>query len=61
MDSLKSIYANIYEIQLDECLLETKQLIEAFLFECQCTLFLYDITSKNSFELISQLINIFYL
>ena len=57
MDSLKSIYANIYEIQLDECLLETKQLIEAFLFECQCTLFLYDITSKNSFELISQLIN----
>ena len=57
IDSLKSIYLNIYEIKIDEDIIEDKQSIEAFLFGCQCTLFLFDITSKNSFELIQKVIN----
>ena len=58
LDFEKSIYLNIYEIHVDENLLEQKQTLEAMLFECQCTLFLFDITSKKSFELIKNLINL---
>ena len=54
---MKSIYINIYEITFDENLLEDKQSLEAFLYECQCALFLLDITSKKSYELIKELIN----
>ena len=37
---------------------ENSQAIHSFLFECQCCLFLFDITSKASFELINNLVNI---
>jgi small GTP-binding protein len=58
IDSLKSFYLNIYEIKIDEDFIEDKQTIESFLFGCQCTLFLFDITSKKSFELIQKVIDI---
>ena len=58
MDSLKSIYLNIFEIPVDENLIEESQSLDAFLYECQCALFLIDITSKKSFELIKKLINL---
>ena len=48
---------NIYEIRLNEDLLKDISTINVFLFQCQCALFLVDITSKNSFELIKNLIN----
>ena len=58
MDSLKSIYLNIFEIPVDENLIEESQSLDAFLYECQCALFIFDITSKKSFELIKKLINL---
>ena len=57
LDSLKSIFLNIYEISVED-LIEKKESIEAFLFGCQCTLFLFDITSKKSFELMEKLIDL---
>ncbi len=47
----------MYEITIDDNLIEKEQSINSFLFECQCTLFLFDTTSTQSFELIKQLIN----
>ena len=57
LDSLKTIFLNIYEIPIED-LIESKESIEAFLFGCQCTLFLFDITSKKSFELMKKLIKL---
>ena len=45
---------NTYEIRLDEDFVNA--LIESFLFECQCALFLVDITNPDSFNLIKELI-----
>ena len=39
-------------------MVENQSLIEAFLYECQCALFLVDINNKNSFILIKDLINL---
>ncbi len=58
LDIQKSIYLNIYEIPVDDNLLKQVQTIEVILFESQCTLFLFDITKKESFELIKKLINL---
>ena len=58
MDSLKSIYLNIFEIPVDENLIEESQSLDAFLYECQCALFLFDITSKQSFVSLKKLINL---
>ena len=58
MDQSKSLYLNVYEICIDEDFLKEPSLIEAFLYECQCSLFLVDITNKNSFKLIKELINL---
>ena len=38
--------------------MEDGQSLDAYLFECQCTLFLFDITSKQSFKLLKKLINV---
>ena len=58
LDIQKSIYLNIYEIPVDDNLLKQVHTIEEILFESQCTLFLFDITKSESFELIKQLINL---
>ena len=47
---------NTYEIRLDEDFVKNNALIESFLFECQCALFLVDITNPDSFNLIKELI-----
>ena len=48
---------NIYEIRIDEGFVGNYELIDSFIFECQCVLFLVDITNKDSFNLIKELIN----
>ena len=48
---------NIYEIRLDYDFIEDNVLIDNFLFECQCALFLIDITNPDSFSLIKKFIN----
>ena len=58
LDIQKSIYLNIYEIPVDDNFLKQVHTIEEILFESQCTLFLFDITKSESFELIKQLINL---
>ena len=45
---------NIYEIRLDSIFIKDDVLIENFLFECQCALFLIDITNPDSFNLIKE-------
>ena len=56
LESSKELYANIYEIRLDENLMKNQELMEAFLFHCQCALFLVDISNSKSFKLIKNLI-----
>ena len=49
---------NVYEIRIDYNFLKNNELIENFLFECQCALFLIDITNPDSFNLVKELIEI---
>jgi small GTP-binding protein len=58
LDQSKSIDLNAYEIRVDEDFLKDVSLIETFLYECQCALFLVDITNQDSFKLIKDLINL---
>ncbi len=58
MDQSKSLDLNIYEIRIDSSLIEDVSLIETFLYECQCALFLVDITNTDSFKLIKDLLNV---
>ena len=48
---------NLYEIRLDNNFIQNDELIESFLFECQCALFLVDITNPDSFDLVKDFIN----
>ena len=48
---------NLYEIRIDENLINDKDLIHTFLFDCQCAIFLVDITNSISFDLMKSLIN----
>ena len=54
----KVIYLNLYEITIDSSFIENQSLIETFLYECQCALFLVDITKEDSFKLVKDLINV---
>ena len=56
LEKNKMMYLNLYEITIDSPLIEDETLIETFLFECQCALFLVDITKEDSFKLIKDLI-----
>ena len=47
---------NIYEIRIDEDFVKNTSLIQSFLFECQCVLFLVDITNPDSFTIMKELI-----
>ena len=58
LDQSKSLDLNIYEIRIDEEFLKNPSLIETFLFECQCSLLLLDITNQDNFNLIKQLNNL---
>ena len=48
---------NIYEIRIDDNFVKNDALINSFLFECQCVLYLVDITNTESFAIIKELIN----
>lgn len=50
---------NIYEINVDENLIKDVAILDTYLFQCQCALFLIDITSKESFELVKDLFESF--
>ena len=57
LDNSKSLNINTYEIRIDssfnqENSSKDKSLIKTYLFECQCALFLVDITKEDSFILI---------
>ena len=56
MDQSKSLDLNVYEICVDSSLIQSKELIETYLFECQCALLLVDITKEDSFNLIKDLL-----
>ena len=46
---------NLIEILINEKLLKDQSLIEAILYECQCALFMVDITNPNSFSQLKEL------
>ena len=52
----KTLNLNLYEIRIDENFVKDQELINTFLFDCQCALFLVDITNADSFKLIKELI-----
>ena len=54
----KKLDLNVYEVRIDQSLLENKNVIEVFLYECQCALFLVDITNSESFALMKELYSI---
>ena len=58
MDQSKSLDLNIYEIRIDDDFNKNVSIIETFLYECQCALFLIDITNSESFKLIKDLLNV---
>lgn len=63
LDNSKSLNINTYEIRIDssfnqENSSKDKSLIKTYLFECQCALFLVDITKEDSFILIKDLLEI---
>ena len=54
---IKKLDINTYEIRIDENFNKNSELLDSFLYECQCALFLVDITNEESFELIESLIS----
>ena len=57
LDNSKTLDINIYEVRIDSNFIGNKSIIETFLYECQCALFLVDITNTDSFTLIKDLLN----
>ena len=55
-DQDKTLDLNIYEIRINDNLIKNKSYIDNLLFDCQCSLFLVDITNQESFLLIQNLI-----
>lgn len=49
---------NIYEVRIDETFIKDPTTVNTFLYECQCALFLVDITSPESFKQVKELLNI---
>ena len=47
---------NLYEIKLKDSIIENTNLLDSILFDCQCALFLVDMTNSDSFIKISRLI-----
>ena len=47
---------NLYEIRLEESIINNSTLLDAFLFDCQCALFLVDMTNFDSFSPIQRII-----
>ena len=58
LDQSKSLDLNLYEIRIDQHFIEKTSIIDIFLYECQCALLLVDATSKESFQLIKDLLKV---
>lgn len=58
IDNSKNLNFNIYEIRINEELINDNSKISVFLFNCKCVIFIIDITNKNSFDLIKKLLNV---
>ena len=58
MENSKSLNLNLYEIRIDSSFIKNQSIIEAFLYECQCAIFLVDITNSDSFKLIKELLEV---
>ena len=52
----ESLGFNVNEIRVDNDLINDKDLLESYFLDCQCALFMVDITSEESFKLIKELI-----
>lgn len=52
----QTIGLNINEIRVNQELIDDKDLLSSYMFECQCAIFLVDITSGESFSLSKNLI-----
>jgi Ras-related protein Rab-1A len=52
----QTIGLNINEIRVNQELIDDKDLLSSYMFECQCAIFLVDITSGESFTLSKNLI-----
>ena len=52
----ESLGFNVNEIRVDNVLINDKDLLECYFLDCQCALFMVDITSEESFKLIKELI-----
>ena len=48
---------NLYEIRLEDNILYNTDLLDAFLFECQCALFFVDMTNHKSFDPVKYMIS----
>ena len=53
----KALHLNLYEIRITDDFISNKPLLDSFLFECQCALFLVDILNPESFKSFKKLIN----
>ena len=58
LDQSKSLDLNIYEIRIDQPFIKNTSIIDIFIYECQCALILVDITNKESFQLIKDLLKV---
>ena len=58
IDNSNILNLNLYEARIENSLIENLSLIEALLFQCKCVLFLIDITRKDSFEKVKNLLNV---
>lgn len=52
----KHLYLNVYNIPIDETLISQKDLINIYLYQCQCVLFFVDVTSEESLKLVNDII-----
>ena len=52
----KNFDLNVYNIPIDETLISKEELINTYLFQCQCVLLFVDVTSEESFKLINKMI-----
>ena len=61
MENSNSLDLNLYEIRIDSNFIKNQSIIETYLYECQCAIFLVDITNADSFTLIKDLLKVINL
>jgi GTP1/Obg family GTP-binding protein len=58
IDNSNTLNLKLNEARIENSLIENLSMIEALLFQCKCVLFLIDITRKNSFEKVKDILNV---